>query len=178
MAGISTLTKPLQWFLDVFSGREGERVTATDTLTLPAIWNGVSRISGHVSQLPMHVYAAVYDEDGEKVGGRKDRQHQAYRLMMRRPNVYQTPVVFREQLAVHSLLEGNGRAAIIRLGGPRGPITELIPLLPSCSGTAMVGGEKWHVTRPAADDRLRVYFGKDEEGMPAGPNSLIILPRS
>src|SRR5690606_7229812 len=135
-------------------------LTAHDTLPLPAIWNGVSRISGHVSQLPMNVFKATY-EDGEKVGGSKDRMHNAYQLLMRRPNAYQTPIVFREQLCVHSLLNGNGRAAIVRRGNR---ITELIPMLPECSGTGMIDGEKFHVTRPHKDDRIRKFFKSTSEG--------------
>lgn len=152
---LGTFRNPMRWLLDLFSSGDGARLTANDTLTLPAIWNGVSRISGHVSQLPMSIFKAEYDESGKKVGGNKDRQHNAYQLLMRRPNAYQTPIVFREQLCVHSLLNGNGRAAIVRRGNR---ITELIPMLPDCSGTGMIDGEKFHISRPHADDRLRNFF--------------------
>lgn len=149
----------------MFNGSDGARLTASDTLTLPAIWNGVSRISGHVSQLPMNVFRSEYDESGEKVGGTKDRMHNAYQLLMRRPNAYQTPIVFREQLCVHSLLDGNGRAAIVRRGNR---ITELIPMLPSNTGTGMIEGEKFHVCQPHPDDRIRQFFapidGKSANG--------------
>jgi HK97 family phage portal protein len=154
----------MRWLLDLFNGTDGPRLTARDTLTLPAVWNGVSRISGHVSQLPMNVFKATY-EDGEKVGGSKDRNHNAYQLLMRRPNKYQTPTVFREQLSVHSLLDGNGRAAIVRRGNR---ITELIPMLPECSGTGMMDGEKFHVTRPHVDDRIRKFFTPAAEGKADG----------
>lgn len=152
---LSSFRNPMRWLLDLFNGTDGARLTASDTLTLPAIWNGVSRISGHVSQLPMSVFKSEYDEAGDKVGGTKDRLHNAYQLLMRRPNAYQTPIVFREQLCVHSLLDGNGRAAIVRRGNR---ITELIPMLPSCTGTGMIDGEKFHITQPHVDDRIRLFF--------------------
>jgi HK97 family phage portal protein len=162
---IGNFRNPLRWIVEYFTGTDGVRLTAQDTLTLPAIWNGVSRISGHVSQLPLAVFRANYDESGEKVGGSKDRLHNAYQLLMRRPNAYQTPIVFREQLCVHSLLNGNGRAAIVRRGNR---ITELIPMLPESSGTGMLEGEKFHVCRPHEDDRLRLFFQPASEGKKDG----------
>jgi len=160
-----TFMNPLRWIVEYFTGTDGARLTSHDTLTLPAIWNGVSRISGHVSQLPMSVFKATYDETGEKVGGSKDRLHNAYQLLMRRPNAYQTPIVFREQLCVHSLLNGNGRAAIVRRGNR---VTELIPMLPETSGTGMLEGEKFHVCRPHQDDRIRLFFEPTSEGKKDG----------
>lgn len=155
MSGLSSLFNVRQWFKDFLSGGAGEvSVSTADALSLPAIWNGVSRISGHIAQLPVHVYESV-TEDGDKVGATKDRSHPAYKVLNRRPNLYQTPSMFREQVSLHSLLDGNGRAAIVRDG--RG-VKELIPLAPDCTGTGMVLGEKWHMTRPPADCRLRLFF--------------------
>ena len=161
---LGSFRNPMRWLMDFFNGTDGARLTASDTLTLPAIWNGVSRISGHVSQLPLNVFQATY-EDGEKVGGSKDRTHNAYQLLMRRPNAYQTPIVFREQLCVHSLLNGNGRAAIVRRGNR---VMELIPMLPECSGTGMIDGEKFHITRPHTDDRIRRFFDTTTGGKTDG----------
>jgi len=160
MGMIQAISGPMQkWFgrdaLDWLLGSSSEKaISSRDTLTLPAIWNGVSRIAGHVSQLPINVYEATYDGD-EKVGGKRSRSHNAHWLMMRRPNAYQTPVVFREQVSKDSLLDGNGRAALIRSGTR---IMEMIPLDPNRTVTAMVMGEKYHATRPGPDDRLRLFY--------------------
>lgn len=162
MSGMSSLFDVKQWFKDFLNGGSGNSasVSTADALSLPAIWNGVSRISGHIAQLPMPVFQSV-TEAGDKVGATKDRTHPAYKVLNRRPNLYQTPSMFREQVSLHSLLDGNGRAAIVR--GSRG-VKELIPLAPECTGTGMVLGEKWHMTRPPADDRLRLFFDSVKKG--------------
>lgn len=129
-------------------GREEKRITSERSLTYAPIWYGVNKIAGHIAQLPVNVYKRL-DE-----GAERDRRHNVHKLM-KRPNVYQSSIVFRELLAVNSLLDGNGRAAIVRDGNR---IVELIPMLPDCTTTGMVQGIKFHAVRPAPDDRLRLFF--------------------
>jgi HK97 family phage portal protein len=117
-------------------------------LTYAPVWYGVNKIAGHIAQLPVNVFKA--SERGFDI----DKRHSVQRLM-KRPNAYQTSIVFRELLAVNSLLDGNGRAAIVR---ENGRIKELIPLLPHCTASGLVEGEKFHATRPHEDDRLRLFF--------------------
>lgn len=170
---INAVTGPIQKLLSraslewLLGNSEDKPVSTRDILSLPAIWNGVSRISGHISQLPVGVYESIYDENGEKIGGKKSRSHNAYWLTMRRPNMYQTPVIFREQLSKDSLLEGNGRAAIVRSGNR---IMELIPLSPAVTATGMIYGDKMHITRPEEHDRLRLFFGNEND-----KNGIILL---
>lgn len=148
------LMNPAQWLVHfvrgIGSGSDATERTLTSeqTLTYAPIWYGVQKIAGHIAQLPISVYQRV------EGGGEKKRNHYVTKLL-RRPNPYQTSTVFREQVAAHSILEGNGRAAIVRSGSR--PI-ELIPLHPECTGTGMLLGEKVHLTRPPSNDRLRKFF--------------------
>lgn len=160
------LASPADWVVrwiqgwDWGDGREEKRITTERALTYAPIWYGVNRIAGHVAQLPVHVYRRL------ERGSERDRTHNIHQLM-RRPNAYQTSIVFREQVAMNSLMDGNGRAAIVRRGNR---ITELIPLLPDRTTTVMINGEKVHGTRPPADDRVRLFFNniegdKSEDGL-------------
>jgi len=136
-----------------------ETLTSEKALTYPAVWYGVNKIAGHIAQLPVVVYKRL------ERGAEPERMHPIQQLV-RKPNAYQTASVHREQIATQSLLEGNGRAAIVREGNM---ITELIPLLPDYTATGMLLGEKMHATRPPVDDRLRLFFDpidpKDNEGV-------------
>ncbi len=125
-----------------------KRISSEKALSYAPIWHGVNKISGHIGQLPICVYKRL------PKGSERDRDHNLHKLM-RRPNAYQTPIVFKELLATHCLLDGNGRAAIVRRGGLA---VELIPLLPDCSVTTMIDGIKIHGSRPSEDDRLRLFF--------------------
>lgn len=128
--------------------REDKSVTADKALSYAPIWYGVNKIAGHIAQLPIGVFEKK-DKRAER-----DRDHNVHKLM-RRPNAYQSSIIFREQIAIHSLLEGNGRAAIVRRGNR---VMELIPLDPNRTVTGMISGMKLHGTRPVADDRLRLFF--------------------
>ena len=132
------------------TSRNHAAITAQSALTYPAVWYGVNKIAGHIAQLPVGVYKR---NEGDN-GAQRERLHPVARLL-RKPNAYQTATIYREQIAVHSILQGNGRAAIVRAGGM---ITELIPLLPEYTATGMLKGEKVHATRPPQDDRLRLFF--------------------
>lgn len=149
----STFGSPAEWFINWARGWDTDsverKVTAEKALSYAPIWYGVNKIAGHIAQLPVTVYKKL-----DERGAEKDKRHNVQRLI-RRPNPYQTSVVFREQIAMHSLLDGNGRAAIVRSGNR---IAELLPLLPTCTSTGMLAGVKLHATRPSKDDRLRMFF--------------------
>lgn len=169
MSGLSGFTNPARWFTKWVYGSFGSDdsehlVTSKAALSYAPIWYGVTKIAGHIAQLPLGVFQRV---DG---GGERRRQHVVARLI-RKPNSYQTSSVFREQIATHSLLEGNGRAAIVRqMGRP----TELIPLHPECTATGMLGGVKLHATRPESHDRLRQHFA-DVNGETGSDSSGVIM---
>lgn len=139
-----------------FSGSDNyDALTQEKALEYPPIWYGVNKIAGHIAQLPLQVLERTEDDRGNE----RRRDHNIAKLI-RKPNAYQTSVIFREQLAANSILTGNGRAAIVRDSSRR--VTELIPLHPECSATGMLMGDKVHASRPSADDRLRLFFTTSE----------------
>ena len=125
-------------------------MTATRALSYAPVWNCVSRITGAFSVMPLNIH--------REIGKNKSIQtrHSSYDLFRWRPNAYQTPAVFKQQMMCHALLWGNARAFIVR-DGTR-PV-ELIPLLPDSTATMIIEGEKWHATIVDENARLRLFRG-------------------
>jgi HK97 family phage portal protein len=139
------------WLFGDGEGYDNDQwMTATKALSYAPVWNCVSRITGAFSVMPLNIH--------RELGKNKTIQtrHSSYDLFRWRPNGYQTPAVFKQQMMCHALLWGNARA-FIRRDGTR-PV-ELIPLLPDSTSTIMVAGEKWHGTVVDADARLRLFRG-------------------
>ncbi len=126
-------------------------MTATRALSYAPVWNCVSRITGAFSVMPLNIH--------REIGKNKSIQtrHSSYDLFRWRPNEYQTPAVFKQQMVCHALLWGNARAYIVRENGR--PV-ELIPLLPDSTATVMFRGKKYHATTTNVDDRLRLFEGQ------------------
>lgn len=122
-----------------------ERMTADKALTFPPVWYAVNRICGNLSQLPFDYMKRL------ERGAEKAHSHPNYYLFKTRPNEYQTPMIFLEQVTCHALLWGNGRAYIHRTGNYA---TELIPLMPDRTVSFLYEGEKWHATRIDKHDRF------------------------
>jgi phage portal protein BeeE len=139
----------------LFGGDEYEQdqhMTATRALSYAPVWNCVSRITGAFSVMPLNIH--------REQGRNKTIQtrHSSYDLFRWRPNVYQTPAVFKQQMMCHALLWGNARAYIHR-DGTR-PI-ELIPLLPDSTVCVLHNGEKWHGTVVEEHAAVRLFRGQD-----------------
>lgn len=114
-----------RWLIDFLGGQPtsaGIHVTEEKSLTLPAVWSAVTRISSTVSSLPLH----VYQRDSE--GKQKAPNHPLYPLLHDSPNPLMTAMQFRRTLTAHVLLWGNGYAWIQR--NPRGQVEALWPLPP------------------------------------------------
>lgn len=145
----SSLSSPASWLVDWFRGGpeadSGVVVDVYSALGFAPIWYSVSTIAGHVGMLPWNVHRKI--DGGSEIAD----THPLQKLLKYRPNEYQTPIAFKEQMMVHALLSGNGRAAIIKRGGVA---TELLPMLPSCTYTCLVEGKKWHVVECQEDDML------------------------
>lgn len=127
-------------------------LSTLEALSYPAIWFGVSKIAGHVGQMPLYLYKKRKDNGADK----QEANSHAVAGVLRRPNPLQISMTFRQTLMVHALMDGNGRAAIVRdaMGNP----VELLLLDPDLTATVMVDGDKVHVTRPPEWDRLRQFF--------------------
>jgi HK97 family phage portal protein len=138
-------------------------MTANRALSYAPVWNCVSRITGAFSIMPLNIH--------REQGKNKTIQirHSSYDLFRWRPNAYQTPAVFKQQMMCHALLWGNARAYILRDENNR-PV-ELIPLLPDSTTTVMAQGKKWHATIADPDARLRLFAGQE-----ILPQDLIWIP--
>lgn len=150
----SGLTNPMQWLVDWVRGPQadtGVRVTLDSALSYSPVWYAVSRIAGHVGQIPINLHRRL-DRGAEIAEG-----NPLHRLLRYRPNDFQTPTIFKETLMMHALLSGNGRAAIIRR---KGVPVELLPLLPDSTMTCFVENKKWHVVYASNDDRCGWVEGR------------------
>ena len=125
----TTLSAAAQWLIDWVRGPEsdaGVSVSMDTALGYPPVLYAVKKIAGHIGQLPLLLHRTTEDDRFEA------KTHPVYDLMKTRPNRYQTSIIFKEQLMLHALLSGNGRAAIIR---SQGMPVELIPMTPNCTHT-------------------------------------------
>lgn len=134
----STLAHPEEWFFEALTwGRSdsGETVNPTTALTHGPVWGAVSRLSGDVGQLPIHVY--------RKSGRNRERddQHPVDRLLTQEPNPYQTPAIWKEMMMAWSLLWGNACCYIVRDNAGRPAY--FIPLLPDRTRPQIIEGEWW-----------------------------------
>jgi HK97 family phage portal protein len=127
-------------------------ITANRALSYAPVWNCVSRITGAFSVMPLNIH--------REQGKNKTIQtrHSSYDLFRWRPNAYQTPAVFKQQMMCHALLWGNARAYIVRDGSR--PV-ELIPVMPDSTATMIIDGEKWHGTIADPESRLRLFRGDE-----------------
>ena len=163
---MATLARPVQWLIDFFTGglNEGDRrVTADSALSYAPIWYAVNKICNNIGQLPLNFYRKT--EDGKERAIDDDR----HMLLHLKPNSFQTATVFKSQIMSHALLWGNGRAYINRSGRR---IVELIPILPDRTITVLIEGEKYHLTKPAAHDRLTLFEDMSQE---SGMRDIVIL---
>lgn len=145
---MATLSRPLKWLIDFFTGMsedETRRVSGETALSNAAFWNCVNKITGNIGVMPLVLYRRT--ANGKEMATDDTR----YRLTMRQPNEYQTPVMFKQTLTGHAIMWGNARAYIARSGRQ---VRELIPLLPDRTKTLMIKGKKFHITWPNDADRL------------------------
>lgn len=133
----SPLVKWLYGTSDDGGSDAGVEVNAKAVLSYAPFWYLISKISGHVAQLPCNAFQWLDDRES------KVAKHPAQKLVKYRANAYMAADVFRETMQAHALLWGNGRSVIVR--NNRNDPTELIILHPERTQTVLVNGEKWHV---------------------------------
>lgn len=136
----STAANPAKWLVDWSqkiggTNDTGQPVTARSSISLPAIWYCVNRISGVIGQLPLE----LMERAGERKLARELDNDPAARAIDEMPNEAQTPLVFRSLLQTHALLYGSGRALIVRNG--RKQSFELLPMPPEYTVTVAAGPE-------------------------------------
>ena len=165
---------PLKWLLEFVNGGNNESakeaMTAEKAVTYAPVYYGVRKISSHVGMLPCNLLL----EEGEETNIQRD--HQCYKLLRKRPNGYQTPSIWKQQLMTHAIMWGNGRSFIYRKGSRP---AELIPLMPDRTITFMQDGEKYHASKPKRDDRFDLLTDmrdKPEEVVCLSDDDVLHLP--
>lgn len=140
--------------LDSFGTVSGERVTPKRALSIPALYQAVSMISGDVAKLPMGVWRRLED------GGRESfRGHHAFRhvnligMANREVNTFK----FWRRLMTSALLWNNGYAWIDKNG--RGEVLGLYNLLPDRTCPVRIRGELRYMTEVGGK---LVYLEADE----------------
>lgn len=135
----SGIKNPANWLTQYFGGTQssaGINVTLEAALGVPEIWNAVSKISGHLSTLPLELHEMT--PEGQKNIVHSDKGSKVWSA----PNEIQTNQVCVEKIMVDALLLGNGRLFIER--NTMGQVTRLIPLQAENTQTVMVEGQRWH----------------------------------
>ena len=147
---LSGISRPLTWLVELLRGTTtGEPTINEETiLTSAAVWYAMTTIAGDVGKMPLEPRRITNNGKGSEAFW----QSPSYRLLRDEANGYQTSDCFKEQVQLHALSWGNGRAYIKR-NAAQEPV-ELITLRPDATITTMVKGEKWHVTQPFVDDPI------------------------
>ncbi len=131
----------------------GVEVSERTALTLAAVWRAVSKISGTVGRLPLH----LYKRDGEDRA--RDVTHPAYRLARSMASAYVPASTFRQTLLAHRLLHGNGYALIERTNA--GIPLELIAIDPTWVTPVRVNGVPWYVVDDPNENKRYKFRAED-----------------
>ena len=155
-----SLQDPDAWD-EMFNGgrvsMSGVKVSADKALSIAAVWQVVSMLSGDIAKLPLNCYERQ-DDDSRKVAIGSPAQV----LVNRAANPEKTAFDFWRDLAVHALLWNNGYAFIDRNG--RGEPMGLYNLLPDRTAPERKGGVLYfvtEVTRPDGGTYLKAIPSSD-----------------
>ncbi|MDB4401394.1 phage portal protein [bacterium] len=152
----SNLKNPSEWLVQMLGGGEsssGIPITMRSVLGIPEVFNAVSKISGHLAQMPIYCKEM---RDYKEMPFPSDFGAKA----IRNPNEFFTKFTLFEKVMLDALLYGNGRAYIERnsLGQPIG----LLPIQAEDTTTVVADGERWHLV--SINDGTAVGTLKTEAG--------------
>lgn len=119
----------------------GENVNPRSAMSIPALYQAVTKISGDVAKLPLAVYGRKAD------GGRKLlRDHHAFKRinLIGMANEEISSFKFWRRLMVGALIWNNGYAWIDKNG--RGEVLGLYNLLPDRTAPCRIKGQLWFTT--------------------------------
>lgn len=158
--------------------REGRTSTAgiavneTAALRNSTFFRAHTLISGSIGMLPTHLMRRTVDGAGKETIA-KAKDHPLYRVLLKRPNAYQTALEFKSYMQGLALLDGNAYALIIR--NWRGQVDQLVPLKrkaitpklsddwqlsfeyrrPSGGTVTLSAGDVFHFRHPVSRDGLK-----------------------
>ena len=165
LAGAERKLSSLELFKEIYGGRVssgGKAVTVEAALEVSTVRACVFRIANGMSQVPFRLYQDVNDS------AKKAKEHPLYRLLVRKPNRWQTSFEFRHTLSLHLELTWNAYVFVNRVGIGR-KIVELIPIEP---GRVTPKQEKdYSLTyKVTGDDGDTQVFGQDAIWHLRGPS--------
>lgn len=141
--------------------RAGTAVTRETALQTSAILCAARVISQGIAQVPLKLYRETV-RDGRTLR-LPARDHPLYRLLADQPNEFQTSFSFRETLALHAILGGNGYGFVNRAGDGR--VREILPMSPDDVTT------RWDAEASA----LRYAFGQGGRRREMGAHEVLHL---
>lgn len=100
------LTDPDAW--NQITGADGVSLDKKTALSITALWNAISLISGHIASFPLGVFKKT-NEGSERV-----KSHPADKLLSREPNQLMTAFDLRRIHILSALCQGNGYVEIKR----------------------------------------------------------------
>jgi HK97 family phage portal protein len=140
----SNARNPAAWLLQSLglsnSSATGIRVSIDSVLSIPEVWMAVSKISGHLSQMPVECRKFDEDEQGHEYSSRIVSDAGARAIA--KPSEFFTKATLIEKWVVDALLYGNGRLYIER--GANGMPKALYPINAEMASTVVANGERWH----------------------------------
>jgi HK97 family phage portal protein len=147
----SGIESPESWLVEALGGgsnsSSGVPVNTTMVLGLPAAWRSIDLVSSQLGKMPAEVHRRSRDGAFKPIP-----DHPVERLLNRMCGALYTPFTLRQTMTIHALLEGNGRAFILR--DPFGNPQSLTLMMPKQTYTIVINGEKFHV----------VFFTRDQYG--------------
>lgn len=139
----------------------GVAVNETMALRNSTFFRAAHLISSAMGMLPTHLMRRTTGADGKQTIG-KAKDHPLYRVLLKRPNTYQTAFEFKSYMQLLALLDGNAYALIIR-GFVRGKANQIVQVVPL----------KRHSVTPKLSDDWQLTF---EYRRPSG--GTVTLPAS
>ena len=153
----NTLANPATWLVEALTyGREsdtGVSVNWRNAVGLSAAWYCVNTISSVIGQTPMCLYERTSTKTTEE-----DRTHPAGKVLRNPPQGSIGAFHFRNLLQNHALIQGNGRAFIVRSG--REEPAGFVPLPAERTSTVLLYDtetqikEKWHIVFPETGEPI------------------------
>ena len=143
-AAASSVSNPAAWLLQSLginnNSATGISVNINSVLSIPEVWMAVSKISGHLAQMPVECRKFEEDELGHEYSTRVNND--AGSRVLANPSEFFTKATLMEKWVVDALLYGNGRLYIER--SANGMPKALYPLNAETATTVVSKGERWH----------------------------------
>jgi HK97 family phage portal protein len=140
----SNARNPAAWLLQSLGltnqSASGITVNINTVLSIPEVWMAVSKISGHLAQMPVECRKFEEDELGHEYSTKVSSDAGARALAS--PSEFFTKATLIEKWVVDALLYGNGRLYIER--GANGQPKALYPIQAENATTVVANGQRWH----------------------------------